>query len=460
MSATQSILDRIARDLREQMPEVKSTLVLAGFGGGGGNGGRIFVTLKGVDERDKSQADLINKARGITKKYSGKDYRINVSGSSSISGSLGLGRGGSGIGFYIAGTDQEKLKQYGDALVAKLEQDPLFRDPDTSNQEGSPEIQVKIDRGKAADLGVKAGDVAQALNIFAAGQRVSTFSEGTEQYDVVVQADEEYRRDRSNLQYFTVASSLGTPVGLEKLVKIEESTSPSSISRLNRQRQVTISAGLPPNTSESDALAKLENYAKELDMPAEYRTGVTGQSKELQRAYNSFMLAFLLSFVFMYLILAAQFESFIHPVTILLTLPFVGSVRASFDGDCRTDVEYFFRARHLAFIRNRQEKRHFADRSHESSARQRNGAIRSDHSGKPRPSAPDLDDDAGSGRRNDPADHRQRRGRGDQPFDRNSGRRRSINVSASDASGSSGFLFAVRRRTAIERLARIWRTFR
>ena len=119
-----------------------------------------------------------------------------------------------------------------------------------------PKLQVVIDRQKAADFGVKAGDVAQALNIFAAGQQISTFSEGTEQYDVVVQADEPFRRDRSNLQYFTVTSASGTSVGLDKLVKLEEGTSPSSISRLNRQRQVTISAGLPPNTSESDALDK------------------------------------------------------------------------------------------------------------------------------------------------------------------------------------------------------------
>jgi hydrophobic/amphiphilic exporter-1 (mainly G- bacteria), HAE1 family len=319
LSATQSIMDRIARDMREQMPEVKSTLVLAGWGGG--SGGRIFVTLKPVGERDLSQAELIDTARKITKKYSSKDYRVNVSGSSSISGSLGLGRGGSGIGFYIAGPDQEKLRQYGEQLVARLEKDPLFRDPDTSNEEGSPELQVRIDRQKAADLGVKAGDVAQALNIFAAGQQISTFSEGTEQYDVYVQADEQYRRDRSNLQYFTVNSAGGVPIGLEKLVKIEESKSPSSISRLNRQRQVTISAGLPPNTSESDALRQLETYAEELNLPPEYRTGVTGQSKELNRAYEAFLYAFLLSFVFMYLILAAQFESFIHPVTILLTLP-------------------------------------------------------------------------------------------------------------------------------------------
>lgn len=321
LSATQSILDRIARDLREKVPEVESTLVLAGFGGGGGNGGRIFVTLKPIDQRQKSQADVIDNARKITKKYSNKEYRVNISASSSISGSLGLGRGGSGIGFYIAGTDQEKLKEYGDQLVAKLEKDPLFRDPDTSNEEGSPELRVVIDRQKAADLGVKAGDVAQALNTFAAGQRISTFSEGTEQFDVIVQADEEYRRDRNNLQYFTVPSSNGMPISLENVVKIEEGSSPASITRLNRQRQVTISAGLPPNTSESDALEKLETYAAELKLPPEYRTGVTGQSKELNRAYEAFLYAFLLSFVFMYLILAAQFESFVHPITILLTLP-------------------------------------------------------------------------------------------------------------------------------------------
>ena len=229
LSATQSILDRIARDLREQMPEVQSTLVLAGFGGSGGNGGRIFVTLKPLSERSLSQSALINKTRAITKNYASDDYKINVSGSSSISGSLGLGRGGSGVGLYISGPDQEKLRAYGDQLVKKLEGDPLFRDPDTSNQEGSPELRVVIDRQKAADLGVRAGDVAQALNTFAAGQKVSTFSEGTEQYDVVVQADESFRRDRNNLQYFTVNSASGVPISLEKLVKVEESTSPSSI---------------------------------------------------------------------------------------------------------------------------------------------------------------------------------------------------------------------------------------
>ena len=326
LSATQSILDRIARDVREQLPGVKSTLVMAGgFGGGGGGGsanaGSINVSLVPVEQRKFSQADLINRSRAIIKNYQSKDYRINASASSSIGNSLGLGRGGSSIGYYIAGPDMQKLNQFATQLVEKMKQDQVFREPDTSIDQGTPEIQVTIDREKAADLGVKAGDVATALNTFAAGQRITTFSQNNKQYDVVLQADEVFRRDRNNLQYFTVVSSKGETIGLEKLVKINSGMSPASISRLNRQRQVTISAGLPPNASESDALAKLQNYVKELNLPPEYTTGVTGQSRELQKAYNSFLYAFLLSFVFMYLILAAQFESFIHPITILLTLP-------------------------------------------------------------------------------------------------------------------------------------------
>jgi HAE1 family hydrophobic/amphiphilic exporter-1 len=215
----------------------------------------------------------------------------------------------------------DKLEEAANQVVARMKEDPIFRDPDNSVDAGSPEVKFIIDRVKAADLGVQANDIARALNIAAAGQRVSTFSEGTQQYDVVVQADEPFRRTRNNLEYFTVASSTGTPVSLDKVVTQEAGLSPSSISRLNRQRVVTISSSLPPNTSEADALAKVEQYVKDLKLPPEYTTGVTGQSKELQRAYQSFLLAFLLSFVFMYLILAAQFESFIHPVTILLTLP-------------------------------------------------------------------------------------------------------------------------------------------
>ena len=324
LAATQSILERIARDVREQIPGVESTLVNAGGFGGGGtpNQGSVQVKLREVKQRKYSQADLIQMTRDMVRKRKyPKEYVINASGGSSIGASLGQGRGGSSLGFFISGPDIQKLDEYSNKLVERIKKDDNFRDADRSLQLSSPEVRIIIDRQRAADLGVKAGDVAQALNTLAAGARVTTFSEGSDQYDVVVRAGEEFRRTRENLANFTVASSNGGTVGLEKLVHLEEGESPASIDRLNRQRQVTISASLAPNGSESEGLAAIQRYADELNMEAGYRTGVTGQSKELQRANQSFMLAFLLSFIFMYLILAAQFESFIHPVTILLTLP-------------------------------------------------------------------------------------------------------------------------------------------
>ncbi len=324
LAATQSLLDRIARDVRQKMPGVRNTVVNAGgYGGGGssGNSGSVSINLTPVDQRSQSQNQLINMARGIIKPYQNNDWRINASSSSSIAQGIGLGRGGSGIGYYISGPDMDQLNKYADSVVEKMKTDPTFIAPDNSVDVGTPEVQFVVDRVKAADMGVNVTDVARALNIAAAGQRVSTFTEGTNQYDVIVQADERFRRTRNNLAYFTVTSSKGTPVDLSRIVDMREARSPSSISRLNRQRVVTISASVPPSASESDALAKLQQYVQQLQLPPEYTSGVQGQSKELQRAYRSFLMAFLLSFVFMYLVLAAQFESFIHPVTILLTLP-------------------------------------------------------------------------------------------------------------------------------------------
>ena len=322
LAATQSILDRLARDIREQIPGVDNTLAFTGAGGGSPNQGNINVRLVPVEQRGFSQVELIAKTREITKKYP-KQYVIGVSGTSSIGASLGIGgRGGAGgIGFYISGPDMGKLDEFSQKLVDRLKQDSNFRDADRSLDLSSPELQIGIDRAKAADLGVATGSVAQALNVFANGQKVSSYSEGTDQFDVYVQADEPFRRTRDDLKNFTVSSTKGGLIGLDQLVSLKEDKTAASIARLNRQRQVTISASVAPTTSEADAVTTLQKYAADLNMGAEYATGVTGQSKELARATNSFALAFLLSFVFMYLILAAQFESFIHPVTILLTLP-------------------------------------------------------------------------------------------------------------------------------------------
>ncbi|MDQ3818266.1 MAG: efflux RND transporter permease subunit, partial [Acidobacteriota bacterium] len=149
----------------------------------------------------------------------------------------------------------------------------------------------------------------------------STFNAGTDQYDVRVRAIGEFRASVEGLKRMIVPSAKIGWVTLDNVVRVEEGSGPSAIDRLNRQRQVSLLANVRPGGSQADVIAKMNEFVKELKVEAGYNTGTAGRSKELGRAGYYFMLAFVLSFVFMYMVLAAQFESFIHPVTILLTLP-------------------------------------------------------------------------------------------------------------------------------------------
>ncbi len=154
-----------------------------------------------------------------------------------------------------------------------------------------------------------------------AGQDVSTFNAGTDQYDVVLRAVGEARTSPQALENLFVQSSKVGWTNLSNLVTVEEATGPSAIDRLNRQRQVTLLANVKPGGSQSAVIDQMNLFVRELNVDPSYTTGLAGRSKELGKAGYYFMLAFALSFIFMYMILAAQFESFIHPVTILLTLP-------------------------------------------------------------------------------------------------------------------------------------------
>jgi HAE1 family hydrophobic/amphiphilic exporter-1 len=193
-------------------------------------------------------------------------------------------------------------------------------DADTSLITGKPELRIEIDRKRAADLGVRVNDVAQALNTMVAGEIVSTFNAGTEQYDVRLQAAGNFRSGISGLNRLTVASKNG-PITLDNVVRIEEGTGPSSIERMNRQRQVTLSSNVAQGGSQAAVIAAMDAEVAQLNLASGYSSGLAGLSKELGRSAYYFVLAISLSFIFMYMVLAAQFESFIHPVTILLTLP-------------------------------------------------------------------------------------------------------------------------------------------
>src|SRR4030095_614004 len=224
------------------------------------------------------------------------------------------------IQYVIGGPDLTKLTQYSEAMLAKLKTVQEVVDVDSTLITGKPEVRVIIDRARAGDLGVRVGDIAQALNILVAGQKVSTFNAGTDQYNVRVRAIGQYRASPEGLKRMIVSSSKIGWVSLDNLVRTEEGTGPSAIDRLNRQRQVTLLANVKPGGSQAAVIQKLNQFAKEVNIDSSYSTGLAGRSKELGRAGYYFIIAFVLSFVFMYMVLAAQFESFIHPITILLTL--------------------------------------------------------------------------------------------------------------------------------------------
>ena len=322
LSSTSGLAERMAADLRK-LPGVTDTLVTIGSGQQQiVNIANIYIKLTPIEERSVTQNDLMARARDeIVAKYV-KEFpdqlRTSVNSVAAISGG---GFRNVDIQYVIGGPDLDKLTKYSNGMLAKLKTVPDVVDADSSLIAGKPELRVVIDRARAGDLGVRIGDIAQSLNTLVAGQKVSTFNAGVDQYDIRVRAMGQYRANAEGLQRMIVASQKLGWVSLDNLVRVEEGTGPSSIDRYNRQRQVMLTANTKPGGSQAAVLAKLEQFASEENMDSTYQTSLAGRSKELSRTGYYFLLAIVLSFIFMYMVLAAQFESFIHPVTILLTLP-------------------------------------------------------------------------------------------------------------------------------------------
>ena len=317
LQATTVLMERIANDIRK-FGGVKDTLITAGGGQQSVvNSGTIYVRLSDVGERAKSQEQLMIDARELLKKYP-PDLRTAVQQVQAFSGG---GFRNANVQFFIGGPDLKKLEEYSAKLIEVLKNNPEAVDVDSTLISGKPELQLTVDRQRAADLGVRVGDVSQALNILVAGQEATNFNEGTDQYEVRVRANNDFRSSVEGLDRLIVPSSkLGT-VTLDNVVKTKQGTGPSAIDRINRQRQVTILANTRPGGSATNIQADLNKAVEQLNLPSNYKAGYVGQSKELGKAGFYFLLAISLSFIFMYIVLAAQFESFIHPITILLTLP-------------------------------------------------------------------------------------------------------------------------------------------
>ena len=319
LDATQIVANRLATRIR-RLPEVAYTLVsVADDPAQTQNSGTVYVRLKPVDERKRDQFAVMNDVRAnILPELAAANLRTGVRPVATIGGG---GNQNAEIQFTINGPDLKALEHYASAVAEAAKKEPGVVDVDTSLNVGKPELSVNLDRLKAADLGVQISDAAEALRLLVGGDQVTTYNEGGEQYEVHVRAEAGSRQTASEIGQLTVPSSRVGSVPLENLAQLTPGTAPSEINRLNRQRQVTVFAGLLPGVSQTPPMAAMTKAADSLEMGPGYTTRFAGRSRELGRAAQNFLIAFGLSLVFMYLILAAQFESWLHPITILLSLP-------------------------------------------------------------------------------------------------------------------------------------------
>jgi HAE1 family hydrophobic/amphiphilic exporter-1 len=319
LEATEILANRVATRIR-QMPEVAFTLVtIADDPARTANSGTVYVRLKPLGERSRDQYVIMNDVRAnVLPQVVGRDLRTGVRQIATIGGG---GNQSAEIQFTINGPDLKALERFGNAVANAARKETGIVDVDTSMNVGKPELSVDLDRPKAADLGVQISDAAEALRLLVGGDQVTTYNEGGEQYEVHVRAGEGDRETVQGIGQLTVPSTRLGSVPLENLARFTHGSAPTEINRLNRQRQVTVFAGLLPGVSQTPAMASIQSAADRLEMGPGYSTRFAGRSRELGRAAQNFLLAFGLSLVFMYLILAAQFESWLHPITILLSLP-------------------------------------------------------------------------------------------------------------------------------------------
>jgi HAE1 family hydrophobic/amphiphilic exporter-1 len=320
LERTDQVIGQIEQRLA-QLPGVVHRFVSIGQSGtakgqGDVTRGSIYLRIVELNERSFSQFDLMRRTREILAEY--PDLRTSVSDVSALGG----GPNGDNRIFQISlqGPDISQLAQYADTLRMNLQNLPGMVDVDSTLSMRKPELQVSIDRERAMDLGIPVQTIANTLNVLVGGQIVSNYKENTQQYDVWLRADKQFRTDSKSLLALTLPSPNAGPIELGSLARLQEQQGPSQIDRLNRQRTVTLMAH-PDQVSLNEAVVYAKNCVAELNMPPEYGIVFGGQADMLNETAYYFAVALVLSITFMYLILAAQFESWIDPISILAALP-------------------------------------------------------------------------------------------------------------------------------------------
>jgi len=264
-----------------------------------------------------TQGEVMQRIRAELRKY--RELRTSVR---NVQG-FNIGGGNFEIDFMIRGPELEKLAEYANKLRDQSSQLGLV-DMDVTLKLDKPELRAEVDRERAADLGIRTQDIAAALRLMVGGdEEVTRFRDASvsEDYDVQLRLQEEDRGDPATIERLYVPRSNGELVRLDSVVSLVPGRSPSRIDRLDRQRQVALRGGVAPGYALGDRMDALREAAGRLGMPPAYSVAVAGRGRELERTFREFGWAFLLSIIFMYMVLASQYESVWHPLVILLSLP-------------------------------------------------------------------------------------------------------------------------------------------
>ncbi len=288
-----------------KVPEVDRTFNRAGEG----TRGFIFVTLKPWEERTRKTQEIIGELR--------RKFQQTITGGQatvSPAGTLG-GGGGGGVQIVLQGSDFNKLQDVGSRLIERMRGSPIFNQPRLDPSPTKPQLLVRIDRAKAADMSVSISDIGTALETLLGGRRVTEFQRGNQQYDVIVQVEDADRTTPRDLARLYVKSRTGNLVQLNNLVSYRENVVPESYPHFNRLRSVTVSAQVNLGSTLGDGVDFLSREAKTL-LPEGYSYAWDGGTRDFVDGRNDTFTIFALALIFTFLILAAQFESWIHPVTI------------------------------------------------------------------------------------------------------------------------------------------------
>jgi multidrug efflux pump len=312
-----SYIDKLSQFMQDSIPEkqIVMSLTAPGWAGGAANTGFVRVVLTNPRERKRSQQDIVDAVnRNLSKYPQGRAFAVQEQ-------TIAVSRhGGQPIQFVIQNVDFDKIQAVLPKFLEEANKSSVLQGVDADLKFNKPELRITIDRLKASELGVSVQDISQALDLALSERRFGYFLKSGRQYQVLGEVDRSERDDPNDLNQYVVKSSKGENITLNNLVTLTEATTPPTIYHFNRYKSATISSGLAPGKTVGGGIREMQAIAGRL-LDESFTTALSGTSRDYAESSSNTGFAFVLALILIYLILAAQFESFIDPFTIMITVP-------------------------------------------------------------------------------------------------------------------------------------------